>query len=258
MRDYGLVEIRVSGNIGNHPLSPENFDIREIEILFHVIQDLLYPNKKERRAPITFSYEKGSVKNIFKTSLQSVAVFSAILGLVNENGNLDGLELPVARALDLVQKSAIRNNFTYEFGIPNQAPKLIISHSTTYQFNDDLWADAEFYFYGTLISAGGKDKSSIRLNTEDYGVLTFTTNQEFLKSLKQNVLYKQFAVHAKGRQNIYTNETDTSSLQFLDMESYDDRYDDDYLNQLIKRASPSWDDVEDVDEWLNEIRGLND
>ncbi|MCC8068639.1 MAG: hypothetical protein LIO71_02610 [Ruminococcus sp.] len=258
MRDYGLVEIRVSGTLGNQPLSPENFDIREIEQLFHVIQDLLYPNQKATRSPITFSYEPGSVRNIFRTSAQNVLVFSTIIGMVSENGNLDGLELPVARALDEVQRSAVRNNFTYEFGIPEQAPQLTISNSTNFYFNDDIWADAEFYLYGTLISAGGKDKSSIRLNTEDYGILTISTNQEFLRNLQQNVLYKRFAVHAMGRQNIFTGEMDPSNLQLLKLSPHHPYFDENYINQLIKRATPHWAQVEDVDQWMAEIRGIDE
>ena len=55
MEESDKIEIRVIGRMGNDPLSPENFDIREIKSLFDVVETLLYPNQKNSRAPITYS-----------------------------------------------------------------------------------------------------------------------------------------------------------------------------------------------------------
>ena len=258
MEESGKIEIRVVGRMGNEPLSPENFDIREIKGLFDVVEAMLYPNQKCSRAPITYSLETGKVRNIFKTTLQSATAFLAVLSLVQKNGTLDGLELPTAKALQEVQKSAVKNNFTYEFGTPyNNSPSLVISKETTFHINENLWADAEFYFYGMLVNAGGKDKTNIHIQTKDNGLLTIATEKEFLQDLEENVLYKHFTVQARGRQNIVTGEIDTSSLQLIQLTSYDPNYNEQYLANLIKRASPKWADVEDVDKWLSEIRGIN-
>ncbi len=258
MEELGKIEIRVVGRIGNEPLSPENFDIREIKGLFDVVEALLYPNQKYTRAPITYSLETGSVRNIFRTSLQSAKAFLAIVSMVQQSGSLMGLELPTARALQEVQKSATRHNFTYEFGDPSQdSPSLIISKDTFFHINEDLWADAEFYFYGILINAGGKDKTNIHLQTKDNGVITIATQKEFLQERKENILYKHFTVQAHGRQNIVTGEIDTSSLQLIELTPYDPSYNEQYLANLIKKASPTWEKVKDVDKWLSEIRETN-
>ena len=244
MEESDKIEIRVIGRMGNDPLSPENFDIREIKSLFDVVEILLYPNQKNSRAPITYSLESGSVRNIFRTTQQS--------------GSLEGLELPTARAFQEIQKSAIRNNFTYEFGTPyNDVPSLTISKETTYHINENLWADAEFYFYGVLVNAGGKDKTNIHLQTKDNGLLTIATEKEFLQGLEENVLYKHSMVRAVGRQNILSGELDTSSLQLLELSTYDPTYNEKYLDNLIKKASPKWADIVDADKWVSEIRGIN-
>lgn len=112
---------------------------------------------------------------------------------------------------------------------------LTISKETTYHINEDLWADAELYFYGTLVNAGGKDKTNIHLLTKDKGSLIIATEREFLQGLEENVLYKHFMVRAKGRQNILTGELDTSSLQLLQLSSYDPTYNEQYLDNLIKK-----------------------
>lgn len=258
MDESDKIEIRVIGRIGNEPLSPDNFDIREIKGLFDVVEALLYPNQKNSRAPITYSLESGSVRNIFRTTRQSAAAFIAIVSLVQQSGTLEGLELPTAIALQEVQKSAIKNNFTYEFGTPyNAEPSLTISKDTAYHIDENLWADAEFYFYGVLVSAGGKDKTNIHLLTKDNGLLTIATEKEFLQELKENVLYKHFMARAIGRQNILSGELDTSSLRLVELSSYEPSYNEKYLDILIKKASPKWEDVADADKWVSEIRGVN-
>ncbi|MDE5806290.1 MAG: hypothetical protein K2H58_08570 [Paramuribaculum sp.] len=258
MDELGKIEIRVIGRMGNAPLSPENFDIREIKSLFDVVETLLYPNQKNGRAPITYSLESGSVRNIFRTTCQSAAAFIAVVSLVQKSGSLEGLEIPTARALQEVQRSAIKNNFIYEFGTPDdEVPALTISKDTSYHINENLWADAEFYFYGVLISAGGKDKTNIHLHTKDNGILTIATEKEFLQGLEKNVLYKHFMVRAVGRQNLLSGELDTSSLQLLELSAYDPTYNDQYLGNLIKKASPKWANIGDPDKWVSEIRGIN-
>lgn len=258
MEQYGQIEIKVVGNIGNEPLSPGNFDIREIGALFNVVETLLYPNSKLTRAPITYSLEEGSVRNIFKTTLQSAATFLATLNLVNQTGSLAGLELSTARAFQEIQKSAVKNGFTYEFGTPdNELPSLVISRHTSFHINENLWANTEFYFYGMVINAGGKDRTNIHLQTKDYGLITIATPRNVLEAQKENILYRHFTVRAKGRQNIATREIDPTSFELLEITPFDPNYNEQYLANLIKKASPRWKGIKDADKWLSKIRGIN-
>lgn len=253
----GKIQIRVIGKYGNEPLSPNNFDIREIKKLFEIIEPLFYPTPKIQRSPITYSIEDGSVINIFRASTQAVVMLLATLNMVREQGNLQGLELPAAKALCELQKSAVKNNYIYELGEPeSKSPALTISTETSYHINEDLWAEVEFYFYGQLMDAGGSESPNIHLKTKDYGTLKISSKKEYLKDLQENILYKYYSVRALGRQNIETGEIDSSSLILLEMTKVDNEYDDQYLAQLIAKATPRWADVKDVDKWLDTIRGI--
>jgi hypothetical protein len=42
---------------------------------------------------------------------------------------------------------------------------------------------------------------------------------------------------------------------FIEFITYAPDYDETYLNELINKASGSWADVADADEWLHELRG---
>lgn len=255
MEKIGEIEIRVLGKSGNQNLSPENYDIKHIAAILQNVEDLLYPNNKKDRPIITYDIQEGSVKHLFKTTIQTVIGFSAVLGQVQANESIDFLELKTARAIENIQNLSRQKN--YEFQIKtslNDDYELTINPSTKYFRTENIWVEAEFYFYGILKDAGGKSKANIHLDTEDYGYLSIETGEEFLKEREENLLYKKFGVRASGKQNIETGEIDTKSLSLVELIDYQPKFDSEYLNSLIKKAKKSWKNI-NPDEWLLNLRG---
>lgn len=255
MDKQGLIEIHIVGAKGNNQLSPDNFDIKEIKVLLESIEDLLYPNNKKDRPDITYSIETGSVRNIFKTSMQAVVAFSAVMTMVNQTGSIDGLELPTARAIEKIQDVARKTDYTFEFKTSNDvASVLTVSPDTNYHRTTDLWVDAEFYFYGTLTNAGGKDKSNIHLDTNEVGSIIIATDKDFLKKEEKNLLYREYGVRVLGKQNVETGEIDRSDLKLLDLIDYTPRFNEAYINSLIAKVGNRFNGI-DIDEWISKIRG---
>lgn len=255
MDQRGTIEIRVSGSKGNLELSPDHYDIREIAQLFDAIESILYSGGKKQRPEITYSIESGSVRHIFKTSFQSIVAVSAILANVLETGSIDKLELTTARAIEKLQSDAVSKN--YEFTISTSEwrnGELRITPQTHYRRSEEIWVDAEVYLYGTLTDAGGKDKSNIHLDTKEYGQVTIDADKEYLRNIEENLLYKEYGVRVKGKQSLATGEIDFSSLKLISLQGYRPVYDEVYLNELIAKASKSWEGV-DVDNFLSELRG---
>lgn len=129
-----------------------------------------------------------------------------------------------------------------------------ISPDTKYYRTENIWVDAEFYFYGILKDAGGKNKANIHLDTEDYCYLAIETGEDFLKECEENLLYKNFGVRAIGKQNTETGELDTKNLRLLELINYNPKFDASYLNDLIAKAKKNWKGI-DPDEWINNMRG---
>lgn len=255
MDKIGDIEIMVTGKSGNNDLKPDNYDIKHIASLLQNIEDLLYPNNKKERPLITYDIQEGSVKHIFKTTIQTVIGFSAILLQIQANNSIDFLDLKTARAIENIQNLSLQKN--YEFQIKtslNDNYELKISPSTKFFRTENIWVDAEFYFYGILKDAGGKNKANIHLDTEDYGYITIETGKAFLQEQEDNMLYKQFGVRAIGKQNIETGEIDTKSLNLIELIDYNPKFNDDYINQLISKAKKNWKGV-NPDEWLLNLRG---
>lgn len=197
----------------------------------------------------------GSVVHLFKTNIQAVIGFSAILSQIQANESIDFLELKTARAIENIQNLSRQKN--YEFQIKtslNDDYELTINPSTKFFRTENIWADAEFYFYGILKDAGGKSVANIHLDTQDYGYLAIETGEEFLKEREGNLLYKKFGVRASGKQNIDTGEIDTKSLVLVELIDYRPKFDIEYLNSLIETAKNNWANI-DPEEWLVDLRG---
>lgn len=255
MEQRGTIEIRVSGSKGNLELSPEHYDIKEIVQVFDAVESILFSGNKKQRPEITYSIESGSVRHVFRTSFQTIVATSAVLASVLEAGSIDMLDLPMARAIEKLQSDAISKN--YEFAISTSEwhdGVLRITPHTHYQRSSEIWVDAEIYLYGTLTDAGGKDKSNIHLDTKEYGQVTIDSDKEYLKNIQENLLYKEFGVRASGKQSLTTGEIDMSSLKLVSLQGYRPKYDENYLNDLIAKASKSWSGV-DVDTFISELRG---
>lgn len=257
MENIGYIEIIVSGAKGNLKLTPDTFDIKELSEIIEQVEKLLFPGERKERPLISYRMEEGSVKNFFKTSLQVVIGFSAVIGQVETTHNIDFLELNTAKAFESFQETAVKKDYSFEIktSIEN-SPSLKIDKSTFYYRTSENWVDAEFYFYGMITNAGGKDKVNIHLVTEELGTLYIQTPQEFLAKAEENILYKTYVIRAKGKQNSETGEIEKQSLSFIELIDYNTKYDQQYLKKLRSKAM-TWLSKIEPDEWLRDIRGYD-
>ncbi|MEM9259991.1 MAG: hypothetical protein AAGA62_10115 [Bacteroidota bacterium] len=255
MDKLGHIEVRVTGKEGNTDLHPDNHDIRYIAQMLQDVEALLYPDGRRERPNITYNLQEGSVRHLFKTSMQAIIGFSAILTQVNEQGSIDFLESRTAAAFERIQETARQKDYQFQFKTSlKEDYELSIGRDTQFIRAENTWAEAEFYFYGTLKNAGGKKKANIHLDTTEYGYLVIETGQEFLRDQEENMLYKEYGVRAVGRQNVATGELDKQSLRLIEFIDYSPAFDEHYLGQLIKNAKGNWQDV-DADDWLHDLRG---
>lgn len=255
MEKIGNIVIRIYGQNGNISLSPDNYDIREIISTLDNVESLLFPNQKKERPIISYSLEEGSVKHIFKTSMQAVLGFTAILGQINESKSIDFLELKSAQAVEAIQNVAYQKNYAFEISTSvNEGVLLKIDSQSRFLKNETVWAEAEFYFYGTLTNAGGKSNPNIHLDTPEFGSITISTQKEVLRDKEENMLYRKFGARVVGKQNSETGEFDKSSLELLELFDFEPKFDENYLLSKIKKAKSNWSGI-DKTKWLKELRG---
>lgn len=257
MDKIGFIEIRITGSKGNLDLSPDNYDIREIISILENAENLLYPGDKQRDRPtISYKIEEGSVKHILKTSIQYIIGFNAIIGQVNQVQNIDFLDLGTAKAFENIQDIAAKKNYVFKIKTSlDNSNEVRVDISTHFYRAVSIWAEAEFYFYGKLTNAGGKDKANIHIYTEEFGTVRIQTPISFLEERSENLLYKTFGIRATGKQHSETGEIDTSTLKFVELIDYQPKYDEQYLKTLRDKAKKSWLGNINPDNWLKDIRG---
>jgi hypothetical protein len=257
MDKLGYIEIRITGSKGNIELKPDTFDIREVIPIIEQAENLLFPGDKKERPVISYKIEEGSVKHIFKTGIQAVIGFNAIIASISTHQKIDFLDINTAKAFEAFQETSIKKDWTFNISTSLQdTNNLKIDTTTHFIRNASYWADAEFYFYGKITNAGGKDKANIHIVTEELGTVIIQTPQQFLAAREENFLYKTFGIRALGKQNSETGEVDKSSLSFLDLIDYNTKYDEKYLKDLRQKAM-NWLTNINPDEWLKDIRGYN-
>jgi hypothetical protein len=240
-------------------LTPDNYDIREIVEVLQNAENLFFPGSKKERPDISYDIEGGSVRHIFKTSIQAIIGFNALLAQVNaENYSIDFLDSPTARAFEFFQEKAKKQNVEFEISTSlTNTSTITINKDTRFIRSEDVWVEAELYFYGEIMDAGGKNKANIHLETKDYGLLIIDTTKEKLAEPEKNLLYKIFGVRVIGKQSAKTGEIDKNSLRLIELIDYHPSFDENYLKNLIQKARSSWSDVKDADEWLQTIRGYD-
>jgi hypothetical protein len=257
MEKFGFIEIKITGSKGNHDLSPENYDIREVIAMLENAESLLYHGDKKERPIISYDIQKGSVKNIFRTSLQYIIGFNAIIGQINEVQNIDFLDISTAKAFENIQNIAVKKNYNFLINTSmDNTNAVTINKDTNFVRMESIWVDAEFYFYGKIINAGGKGKQNIHIQTDDVGTVIVQTPVSFFENLEENIIHKKtYGVRAIGKQHSETGEIDTTGLKFVELVDFEPKYDEQYLKKLRDKAKKSWLGNIDADSWLKEIRG---
>jgi len=256
MEKKETIKIRIKGKHGKLELTPDLYDINDIKHLLEDVEEMLFPDGKKGRPLISYDIDEGSVVHKFTTSRQTVVGFDAVLHDIQKEASIDLLEYKSALAFEHLQETADERNHTFEIStsVSESETPFVISPETTWKRTDDIWVEAEFYFYGELTNAGGKNRSNIHIDTRELGSVTIETDKDFLKEKEENLLYRPYGVRAIGKQHLQTGEIDTSTPKLVELIDIQKKYDEHYLDRLIEQATPHWQGI-DADDWLNELRG---
>lgn len=257
MEKTGFLEIKVKGKKGNLELSTSNYDIKDVMAVLGQAESLLFPNSKKERPVISYDIQEGSVKHILTTALQVIIGFNAVLSEIQQsNYSIDFLEPQTAKAFLAFREIAQKQDVTFEISTSlDNSSRLVVDKNTLFIRSEEMWVEAEFYFYGLIVDAGGKQEANIHLDTKEHGVLKIDADKKLLASYESNPLYKRYGIRAKGKQNTATGEVDKGSLKLIQIIDYNPAFKEDYINSLISKAQKSWVGVTDADEWLSNLRG---
>lgn len=107
MDALGEIEIRIEGSVGAQKLTPAQIDIDEIREILAQASVLLFPaEKRSQRLLISYEIVEGSVRHKFRTVMQSVIGFGAVLTQFRSQRQIDFLHERSAVAIERLQHLA--------------------------------------------------------------------------------------------------------------------------------------------------------
>lgn len=252
MESLSTLEVRVTGSFAGNQLTPATYDIRDIIPILSSVDDLLCSEKKDRPL-VTYDLSEGSVRHVFKTSSNIVIALSLLISKIDTDKSIDFLDIKKVKAIEVMQNMAYSKQYTFNITTSlNQNTFLEISPLTNYIHKNNLLLEMEYYFFGTVMNAGGKISSNIHLDTKDFGLVTIATSKEILENHTENIVYKEIGIRAIGKQSL-SGELDKGSFKLIEIMNHNYRFDQDYMLKLKNASSNGWSNI-NPDEWLSKFR----
>lgn len=246
-----FIELHISGTKGGEALSKDNFDIKELRSVIDSVVRIFDSGNKKASVQLV-SVEDGCVKYVFQSTVQAIKQVSVLFPLIISSPFLKEVDSDVAIAVEEIQEDAHKKGYSYRF-VYSGENEFLITPETNYKRQAPEWAEAEFYLYGEIESAGGSSNINIHIRTDEYGLLIVNTDKGFLARRSDNFLFHTCGIHAIGRQNIVTGEIEKGSLRLVEILDYTPVYDKKYLDSLRDSVGDRWDGV-NIDEYLSEVR----
>ena len=251
-------EVNIRGTRDGKEIVPASLDIDEWIHLMENAKNILYPDSKSR-PHIGVRIEKGSTRLVCIAQTPNVIQAHAVLGEVKSTKQLYALNPRQRTAVKNIQNFAYKHHLSIRLGKSNDIDAgLLINKQTIIDDENPVWVKTELYVEGKITNIGGKSKSNIHIDTEKFGPLVISTTEKFLEEDKKNRIYKKQIIRVEINQNPFDLTYNTKSAKLMEFIDYEDdaiTNSDDYLDKLIQKASKDWEDVEDSQAWLNEIRG---
>ncbi len=254
MEEKGQIEVRFKGTVNGKQLTPLDVDITEIREVITDIENFLFPTRNEKtdRPLISYKIEEGSAKHLFSLPITSVIIFNSLIGEVANRKTVDFLDFRRADILEKFQRKAREKDLEITFSTSASDQKtLVIDKNTNYYNVAPDWINTDFTLYGEVYQEGGINPNFHIINKE-YGKLTISATKEQILEGEKRV-YKIYGVKASGKMSIETGKPFDLKLEhFIE---YNPVFDKSELDLLIAKATPNLSKIENVDEWLEQIRG---
>ena len=254
MEERGYIEVKFEGTVNGKKLTPLDVDISEIKEVISDIENFLYPsrNDKTERPLISYKIEEGSAKHKFFLSISGVILFNGLIGEVSNRKAIDFLDYKRAEIIEKFQLKAREKDLEITFSSSVSDTKILAINKNTNYFNvAPGWINTEFTLYGEVYQEGGINPN-FHIITKEFGRLTIAATKEQILEGEKRV-YKIYGVKASGKQSLETRKPfDLKLEEFID---YNPIFDRTQLDLLIARATPNLSQIDNVDEWLDKIRG---
>lgn len=152
-------------------------------------------------------------------------------------------------------QAVARENPNRSYTVADKAGRafFVVDGRTNLTKIDDVWVQVEKYLHGKIVDMGGKTKANVYLELENGQTLTVSSSHDLLAQDDRNRLYRPALLHVTAEENLLTGELRT--LRLLAFETHHPNYDDNEFRLMVERGTKAWEDVVNVTEWTDALRG---
>lgn len=251
MEEIGYIEIKIDN--AYKTLSPKDLDINEVKELILNFEAFLYPTRKERgaRPHISYLLGEGSASNKFFLPISGILLFNGLTSEISKRQDLSFLSYKQQEIISNFQKQATDRGLIIELrsSLNPDKPTLVIDKTTDFQINLPQYYEGEFYLYGEIYQNGGKEPN-IHIATDEGNITVYATKEQISEG--ENKLYKTYGIKARGKKSL--EDGSYSDLKLLEFITYKPVFNLNLLNKAIEKAMPNLGKIENVDEWIDDLK----
>lgn len=179
--------------------------------------------------------------------------------LVKETHDISTID-PVRASVILEWQDAARSNDdrSYSFGFEvsdSVLDQLFIDDNTEFTTAQETWLNVELYIYGRVFDLGGKSKTNVHIELANGKTLKASTRPAVLIGDSENRLYRKQLLRINAEQNLDTMELRNERL--ISFEHYNPVVDEEQYETMSRRIKAAWRSVENITQWVEDLRGLN-
>jgi hypothetical protein len=139
-------------------------------------------------------------------------------------------------------------------GSSNSRVLLTVTTETDFRAKDaGSWVNIERYIKGKVVDMGGASAVNLHVRMEDGATLKIDATEEELRREEENHLYRSVLLRVNVEENLSTGEL--RNARFIAFAPYRPKFDAAEFEEMTRRGSLAWRDVDNATDWVDELRG---
>lgn len=218
------------------------------------VSDFLQGSKREvDPSNVMISIESGSLQFVATGLLVATSLMTDIRA-INSSQTLTSIDPKRIAVITRWQKMAIQNpNRRYRLFNHSLKLSIDINSKTNFHELDEVWVSVEKYVFGRIVDMGGKKDANVHVELDNGKSLKIASSQKLLAVDEKNRLYRPALLHINAEENLITGEM--RNMNLIEFETHQPKFDQEEFDQLLVKGKKAWSDVQDVNEWIEFVRG---
>lgn len=261
MNAFETISFKMEDRINGVEVTPETIGFARFNRFNKEVEDFIKGGKRDIQLDeVHVTVEPGSYLLKLVIPLAMAQMVQPDIQRMESGMNLDGMN-PARKTIVKSWQRQARKHPDFKISIEsseNRFRAVTVSSKTDYHLkSENIWVETEKYLTGRVQDMGGKSSANVHLEVDGLPkLLKLDSSEEYLRSQKENMLYHDVQVRVLAEQNIRTREL--RNVRLIEFAGKPPSYDEEELNQAIKKGTQAWADVENITDWVAEQRGTYD